>query len=1033
MKTLAELEEEARARVARVDDDPSGRYALREAFYARYGAGNPLDPDGYGQSELAFLRWEMDRRVLDPLTTAGQPGSGWWRAVNGRLLYAAELASLVYEEGLGDDVVPDEVRFWIEYIRKPSGRAWYKAHNGSIARGYLAHRELAREESKDEQLFMNEVLYRLLYAEALIEGEALGVLGEIAADPALPAVDFLVRVVALYPANYPLTAEDVENLEHTGKSLGDLLAKVLDEGFILPHLTELFDLVAGLIAAPDLARLVKDGVPIYPDIDPTICVPSIAVTRPMDTTTTEKKKQKIAILGGGMAALSAALELTRAPGWEKEYEVTVYQIGWRFGGKTATGRGPKDRIEEHGIHILQGWYDNTFRLIDEVYRERREKKLDPGSPYQEWTEAFDRDSATLLTEFIPGRGWVNWPVVFPQNDELPGQGPPLPLWEMLKKLVALALETVLGSPYQAGIGPVSKWILDLFYPDEDQTKGQVPASASHPHWWSDLVDKALSTFQTVEATAETKLLQYAREILPALDAPSDGTGPSNAHAVVEALHEVLRFVENKAEQELDRDDGLRRMVTLIELAWVNLKGVIEDVWDPEANVFRFERINHLDYREWIRKHGASERVALCGPVRFIYTGTFANLVDGFDGGRIAAGSALHFVLQSAGYKGAFVWKFKAGTGDTLVMPVYEVLKARGVKLELFQEVKNVPYSPGGSIEEIEIAEQVTLKDGNYEPTFRVGNIRAWPSHPFYEQIDPAEARLLQERHVDLEDPWADWTPPRTRTLKKGVHFDHVVLAIPVGGLKDCCKSIVEKDERWGKMVSGVRTVGTQAMQLWLRPTLKELGMNLADWGMAENAAPNTVSYANPMYSWIDMSLVLKNERWTEPGAPRLLVYFTGILPDPEITPPYSDHRFPEEQLARVRTMSFQWLTDNMGYFWPKGGAAELQQGLDPRHLVDAYRTSPTDDQRFESQYFRANLAPAARFTLAVPGTDRFRLKPGDSGFSNMVLAGDWTDYGMNVGYIEGAIVSGTLAAQALLQRLGLGDERPLLMSPDVAR
>ena len=42
--------------------------------------------------------------------------------------------------------------------------------------------------------------------------------------------------------------------------------------------------------------------------------------------------QKIAILGGGIAALGTALELTAEPDWQQRYEITVYTLGWRLGG-----------------------------------------------------------------------------------------------------------------------------------------------------------------------------------------------------------------------------------------------------------------------------------------------------------------------------------------------------------------------------------------------------------------------------------------------------------------------------------------------------------------------------------------------------------------------------------------------------------------------------------------------------------------------------------------------------------------------------
>ena len=43
--------------------------------------------------------------------------------------------------------------------------------------------------------------------------------------------------------------------------------------------------------------------------------------------------QKIAILGGGVGAMTAAWSLTSVPDWQDRYEITVYQMGWRLGGR----------------------------------------------------------------------------------------------------------------------------------------------------------------------------------------------------------------------------------------------------------------------------------------------------------------------------------------------------------------------------------------------------------------------------------------------------------------------------------------------------------------------------------------------------------------------------------------------------------------------------------------------------------------------------------------------------------------------------
>jgi uncharacterized protein with NAD-binding domain and iron-sulfur cluster len=49
----------------------------------------------------------------------------------------------------------------------------------------------------------------------------------------------------------------------------------------------------------------------------------------------------------------------------------------------------------------------------------------------------------------------------------------------------------------------------------------------------------------------------------------------------------------------------------------------------------------------------------------------------------------------------------------------------------------------------------------------------------------------------------------------------------------------------------------------------------------------------------------------------------------------------------------------------------------------------------------------------VPKSTFYRLKPGDSGFSNLVMAGDWTYNAVNAGCVEAAVTSGMAASRFL--------------------
>lgn len=260
--TLAQLEAEATHIVETVYDNPESRYKLRMHFYNRHGRGTRTT--GFGNSELNFTRWEIKRGVLNPLDDPHQPGSPWWRAVNGHFLYSSTLAYLVAEANLYDEVVATSVRYWLDYIRQPSPVTWYRAHNRGIVEGYVQFADIAQDENEYEQFFMNEVLFRVIYASAMVMGKSFGPLGKFMSNPMLPAVDILVSIPHFYPASYPMTFSDKMHILHKGYSLREKAAVVLDEWFVLPKLDELYQWSAEWLEMPELTRYIIDGQPSYP-------------------------------------------------------------------------------------------------------------------------------------------------------------------------------------------------------------------------------------------------------------------------------------------------------------------------------------------------------------------------------------------------------------------------------------------------------------------------------------------------------------------------------------------------------------------------------------------------------------------------------------------------------------------------------------------------------------------------------------------------------------------------------------------------
>jgi uncharacterized protein with NAD-binding domain and iron-sulfur cluster len=1017
---LESLEKEAALAVARVRNDPRGRLALRERFYQRCDS-HPLGGPGFGRSELDFMRWEIARGVLAPPEAGGSP---WWRAVNERLLYHAELAALIHEQ-LPDAVSGiGAVRFWLDFIRRPSATGWYRAHNASIVVGYLDAVHLAHAEPWSERIWVNVVLYRLLYAQGLVEGVVLGELGQVLSDPMGPSVDVLVHIPAFYPDKYPLSRHELQTLLQRSHRFLPELAADFDNLLVLPELARLYAEAAGWLGQPGLELLLSDGKPNYPWGNGGAPRPGPDPEPPPSP----GPKRRIAILGGGLASLAAAYELTSYEGWRDRYEVTLYQIGWRLGGKTSNGYGPADRIEERGIHIFQGWYQNAFRMVQDAYAYMEAHHLAPGSPLPKWTDAFVPDEATLFTEFDRQRGvWTNWPVLFPYDKQLPGTAGPPPVNEIIHEAIGLFAELVLGSPYQANPGCLGKLlnplVIEWFFTP--------PWQKAAPDWWKHASDLADEQHATTERR-EVRFLKQAAALVRALKTrPMLELGPWQVSALrvaTELFAACVALLRLIAPEDIASESRLEHIVVLAEFGLANLRGLLADVYDEKTHQFDFHRINDFDYREWLLSHGLPNAFAESAPVRFIYCGAFHNLL-GSEPGKLAADMGVRSLLASVTYRGSLVWKLTAGTGGSLTAPLYKMLSHRGVRFEFFHDVEEIHWAPQQTIEAITVGVQVQLERPGveYRPLVNVKGLDGWPSQPLYDQLDPEQAERLKREQIDLESPWSPWKPVKTRVLRRGVDFDDVILGIPIGATAKICSSIVKHSEAWRKMVDNVRTTPTLGVQIWLRPTLAELGMDLSRWGMAPGDEPNSVIYADLLYSWTDMGLVLPFEGWQADNVPGQLSYYCGTWPLAQPLPPFTDHGFPARERARLMEYTQGWLGQNMGWFWPK--AIEAGQRFDLSLLVDPSDPSnvrgKSGAERFAAQWFVANIEPTNHYTLAWPGTDRYRLRADQSGFKNLFLCGDWTNFGLNIGHVEGAVTSGLCAAQAALRAIALSDLRPI--------
>jgi hypothetical protein len=250
----------AAQRVAEARDSPERRLALLRSSYAPLPGAPPMH-QRYQRGASAFMEWQMRRGLLNPLDDE-RPGSPWWRAMNERLLRdTCEARSRILGHP-GPSSSPS-VEPSVGFARDPSPRRWYLAHNVTIVRAYLDHRDLAERENRIERFFINLVLIRLLYAHALVAAPklALSWLAPAApwlGDPRRAMTGIFLSVSRVLPNRYPLAGELDDYIvdEHT-------IGRLLDLGVIAPRIPELYEWTADELRIPEAADLVRDGLPAY--------------------------------------------------------------------------------------------------------------------------------------------------------------------------------------------------------------------------------------------------------------------------------------------------------------------------------------------------------------------------------------------------------------------------------------------------------------------------------------------------------------------------------------------------------------------------------------------------------------------------------------------------------------------------------------------------------------------------------------------------------------------------------------------------
>jgi uncharacterized protein with NAD-binding domain and iron-sulfur cluster len=665
---------------------------------------------------------------------------------------------------------------------------------------------------------------------------------------------------------------------------------------------------------------------------------------------------RVLVLGGGIAGLTAAHRL--AP----HAEVTVVQRGWRLGGKAASHRTTNGRIEEHGLHVWLGYYDNAFRLMREVYADLDRPRTDPDCPVQTWRDAFIPSDEVVVFDRHMGE-WAPWAAQFRRNAQVPGlTGGEPTLDDLVRRGLALLgdLSASVGWRRRTAEAPRSVY---LSARAPAATRMATPSDRLRD--LDDLVRRAGMTALIAASQAGSALAKLSPRI-----------GLSSGGPILDAL--------NEAREELGRllqvDSASRRLWQVADLVTTSVIGIYTDrLLDPARG---YAAINHLDFRQWLAGHGAEPATVDCGLVRGMYDLVFGYRDGDHERPAFEAGTGLQLAARMFfDYKGSIFWKMSAGMGDVVIAPLFQSLDRAGVDFRFFHRLRSLRLDETGRrVEVVELGRQARTRPdaGPYRPLVRVDGLPCFPDRPLSDQLEMPDATDDPEAvGAECEQEGAE----DTVRLRHGRDFDQVVLAVSLGMVPRVAQELIRADPRWADMVANVSTIGTQSLQVWTAVDEEAMG-----W---PHLGATAAGYVPPFDTYASMSHLLDAEG-RRPGGPAAVSYFCSVLPDGDAGQ--------STAAVRVSAVARDFLATGTDHIWPR-------------------MRSPDGQFRWRDvlgTYTRANVDPSDRYVQSLPGSSRYRIPADESGFDNLAIAGDWTDSGLNAGCIEAAVISGRQAANAIL-------------------
>ncbi|HEY1694489.1 MAG TPA: FAD-dependent oxidoreductase [Polyangiaceae bacterium] len=384
---------------------------------------------------------------------------------------------------------------------------------------------------------------------------------------------------------------------------------------------------------------------------------------------------RVAILGGGMGGVAAAWALAHDTTPGVTYDVTVYEASWRLGGKCASGRnaGQGNRIEEHGIHILMGFYSQVLRILRDCYAE-----VDPALGFGPFSKALEAGDELQLPDLVDG-AWDFWNIAFPTNTSKPGDADPNV--RDFHGALAKAAETLVE--------------------------------------WVEAYEAKREPAKTVGAAL--------RATLPA------GKTPGEILAGLVGMKPHLKDILGNPPSVEGLEISVRHLWMAIYFAATNLLGILEyGLVTPAA--FQSPSLNLKDYKAWLESvsnPGPSPELTYDSPVvNAIYDLVFQQKV-GFAAG-VAVYDSLMMLLLYAGH----LFYRMAGMGDVVFAPLYYALAAKGVHFRFQHTVTDVTLGAGSDGTPAVVGIQLTGDGKERTPAELFVTVHGKPCWPTAPLVNP---------------------------------------------------------------------------------------------------------------------------------------------------------------------------------------------------------------------------------------------------------------------------------------------------------